>query len=179
MKTNFDPFKLNAIVCMLLFYLLVFSGCADKQKGEIYVSVEGDDIADGSISSPLATLTAAVYKVRSLRKSGNTYPMTIFLREGRHILNQTLVLGIEDGAAAPLESTPLEEYGAGPLTGPAHLTFAAYPGEQPVLSSGIPVTGWEILESPPSELPAKASAKVALFCISSLDQQDQIHIGFL
>ncbi len=98
--------------------------------------------------------------VRALRNSGNIAPATIFLREGRHLLNQTLVLGIEDGAAAPLESAPFEEYGAGPSTGPAHLTFAAYPGEHPVLSSGIPVTGWEILESPPSELPVKATAKV-------------------
>ena len=148
------------IVPLLLILLVAFTGCGNPQPVEIYVSLEGDDLGDGSISSPYATLPAAMDKVRSLRKSGNADPVTIYLREGRHQLNQTLVLGIEDGGSSPAESTPFQEYGAGPSTGPAHLTFAAYPGEHPVISSGIPVSGWEILDPPPSELPAKAAGKV-------------------
>ena len=160
MKTHFDPIKIRGIVYVLLFSLLVFSGCGEPEPLEIYVSVEGNDMADGSISNPLASLPAAVDKVRSLRESGTTDPVTIYLREGRHQLDQTLVLGIEDGGSSPAESSPFEEYGAGPSTGPAHLTIAAYPGEEAVVSSGIPVTGWKILESPPSELPANAIGKV-------------------
>ena len=53
-----------------------------------------------------------------------------------------------------------EQYGAGDTTGPAYLTFAAFPGEHPVVSGGIPVTGWKRLESAPAELPAKAVGKV-------------------
>ena len=160
MGTNVKLVRFNRLILLLILITIAFSGCGEPDLIEIYVSVEGDDLADGSISNPYSTLPAAVDKVRNLRKSGNTNPATIYLREGRHQLNQTLVLGLEDGASAPDESTPFEEYGAGPLTGPAHLTFAAYPGETPVVSSGIPVTGWKILDSPPSELPAQAAGKV-------------------
>ena len=62
-------------------------------------------------------------------------------------------VGLQDGN--PTATTVLlEKHGAGRITGPAHLTFAAYPGEQPVVSGGVPVTGWERLESAPPELPA-------------------------
>ncbi len=160
MRSYIQLARYNRIVLLLFLFLIAFSGCGKPDSIEVYVSVEGDDMADGSISNSYATLPAAVEKVRSLRKSGTTEPVIIYLREGRHQLTQTLVLGIEDGATSPTESTPFDEYGAGPSTGPAYLTFAAYPGENPVLSSGIPVTGWKLPESPPAGLPANAIGKV-------------------
>ena len=160
MKTYPTLARFTRVVLLFLLILPVFSGCDKQAKVEFYVSVEGDDMADGSISSPFATLPKAVDAVRALRSSGNTEPATIYLREGCHLLDQTLVLGVEDGRSSAAESAPFEEYGAGPSTGPAHLTFAAYPGEEALISSGIPVTGWTILESPPAELPANATGKV-------------------
>ncbi|MDX2432503.1 MAG: right-handed parallel beta-helix repeat-containing protein [Bacteroides sp.] len=160
MKTFNKMVRSNRIALLLLMFLIAFSGCSEAETIEIYVSLEGDDLADGSISSPYATLPKALGALRALRNSGNTSPATIYLREGRHLLNQTLVLGIEDGASSPAESTPFEEYGAGPSAGPAHLTFAAYPGEHPVVSAGMPVTGWQKLESTPSELPSQAEGNV-------------------
>ena len=159
MKTHFDCFKFKEIVCILLFSILFFSGCGNQPEVEIYVSVEGDDMADGSISSPFATIPKAVDAVRDLRKSGNVKPVVIYLREGRHQLNQTLVLGLEDGNPATSELSNTEEPGAGPPR-PAYLTFAAYPGEHPVVSAGLPVSGWQKLETAPSELPQQAEGKV-------------------
>jgi len=127
---------------------------------EVYVSVAGDDSADGSISTPLATIPAAVEEVRRLRRSGTTDPAVISLRGGRHQLDQTLILGIEDGYASPAEPADPEDYGAGPITRPALLTFAAYPGEEPVVSGGIPVTGWKRPKMAPAELPSSAAGKV-------------------
>ena len=158
MKVCFNQIKNKGISFILLCSLLAFSGCFNN-KLEYYVSAEGDDLADGSISSPFATLPQAVNQVRNLRESGNPDPVIIYLREGRHQLNETLVLGIEDGITPAVEQEFSEEAGAGEIV-PAHLTIAAYPGEAPVVSAGVPVTGWQKLESAPSELPEQAEGKV-------------------
>jgi hypothetical protein len=160
MKTNFDHFKFKGIVFMLLFSLLVFSGCGNQHKIEIYVSIEGNDSASGSLSEPFATIPKAVDAVRDLRKSGNTNPATIYLREGRHQLTQTLVLGLKDGNPATSKPEILDKPGAGEEPEPAWLTIAVYPGEHPVVSAGVPVTGWQKLGSALSELPEQAEGKV-------------------
>ncbi|MFC2090514.1 right-handed parallel beta-helix repeat-containing protein [Bacteroidota bacterium] len=160
MSTNFRLSKYNINFLLLLLVIFTIMGCGQQKMLEIYVSPDGDDMAEGSLSSPLATLPAAVEKVRELRTSGNTDPATIYLREGRHQLDQTLVLGIEDGLSAPTDAAPFEKHGAGSSIDPPLLTFAAYPDEKAVISSGIPVSGWQLLESQPSELPTSAKGKV-------------------
>ena len=160
MKTKILAISIKAFVLALLLLQLSCSGNSKSKTVELYVSPEGDDKADGSISNPLATLPAAVEKLRSMRESGNIDPAVIYLREGRHILNQTLVLGIEDGYSSSAEPAMPGEPGAGPSSGPAFLTFAAYPGEEAVISSGVPVTGWKVLESAPADLPEVAAGKV-------------------
>ena len=156
---------------LLLASLLTasLSLAAEKPSGQeadvgtmakIYVSIEGDDSADGGISCPLATIPAAVETVRRRRESGNTDPAVIYLRGGRHQLEQTLVLGLEDSSPAAPGDVSLERYGVGNTTGPAYLSFAAYPGEEPVVSAGVPVTGWERLGTAPAALPAGAAGNV-------------------
>jgi len=124
------------------------------------VSVDGGAQADGSLAKPYGSLPDAVEAVRALRKAGNAEPVAITLREGRHQLNQTLVLGVKDGSPSDSKAITLPKYGAGESSGSAYLTFAAYPGENPVVSAGVPVTGWKRLESAPAELPAEAVGKV-------------------
>jgi len=145
------------IIALLLLAFVVHDQCL---AFDIYVSVDGDAQADGSLAKPYGSLPAAVKAVRALRKAGNTEPVVIILREGRHQLNQTLVLGLEDGSPSDPKAVLLPKYGAGDSSGPAYLTFAAYPGENPVVSAGVPVTAWKRLESAPAELPAKAAGKV-------------------
>ena len=148
-------------VLLLLFVLLIsFTAYGEDKMTEIYVSIEGSDSAVGSVTSPLATIPAAVEKVRSLRKSGDMNPAVVYLSGGRHQLDETLVLGMEDGAPSTPGDVTLEQYGAGPIAGPAYLTFAAVPGEEAVVSGGVPVTGWKRLESTPAGLPAAAHGKV-------------------
>ena len=154
------PTVLSWMVFPWLLLLVVFAVPHASFALDIYVSVDGGAQADGSLAKPYGSLPDAVEAVRALRKAGNTEPAMIILREGRHQLNQTLVLGLEDGSPATSGDVALEQYGAGDTTGPAYLTFAAYPGEHPVVSGGVPVIGWKRLESAPAELPAKAVGKV-------------------
>ncbi|MFC7338847.1 right-handed parallel beta-helix repeat-containing protein [Haloferula chungangensis] len=128
-------------------------------SAEFHVAPHGNDEGDGSLERPYGTLTEAVEAVRGLRQSGDTQPAQILLREGRHQLDETLLLGIQDGAPAASGETVFEQYGAGEIIEP-YLKFAAYPGEKPVLSGGVPVTGWRKLLDPPAELPSTAAGKV-------------------
>lgn len=145
----------------LVFWVFVAcSACNNSKTIALYVSVEGNDEYVGSISEPLATLPAAVQKVRSLRKKGNTSPATIYLREGRHQLNETLVLGIEDGRKAENNNVELDKYGAGENNETPSLTITAYQNESPVLSAGVPVTDWKLATEGVPELPDVALGKV-------------------
>jgi len=158
MKSNSIKLWLKYFFFATFLSLLLFPGCRSNEALEMYISIDGNDQADGSLENPYATIPGTLRALRSLRESGNSDPVVIYLREGRHQINQTIVLGIEDGLTSPADSTPFEKYGAGASKSQAHLTFAAYPGEAPIISAGIPVTGWK--KSSPSDLPAKASGNV-------------------
>lgn len=159
MKTHRTSVLSKAILRWLLMvsgFLLVHR---ESSAADVYVSVDGHIQADGSIEKPFGSIPDAVSAVRALRAAGNSDPAVIYLREGRHQLDETLVVGLRDGHTTAT-TVPLEKHGAGQETRPAHLTFAAYPGEQPVVSGGVPITGWKRLEPTPPELPAKAAGKV-------------------
>ncbi|QDU86694.1 hypothetical protein Pla175_00440 [Pirellulimonas nuda] len=148
----------TAVVCVLVSAWLSAQRASDG--AEVYVSVDGGARADGSMEKPFGSLADAVAGVRALRKGGDTAPATIFLRGGRHQLNQTLVLGVEDGPASDTRADGPPEHGAGPPVAPAYLTIAAYPGEQPVLSAGAQVEGWRRVDPAPPGLPAEAARSV-------------------
>lgn len=140
------------------FFLL--SMLATVHGAEFYVSTNGDDLADGSVAEPFASLPRAVEAARTLRKTGIVEPIAIYLREGRHQLNETLVLGLEDGSPKALATIDFDTPGAGDESNAAYLTIAAYPGENPVVSAGVPVEGWKRLEAAPEGLPTKSMDKV-------------------
>jgi len=160
MKKQHLSFCSCRTVVICLFMLAAFALPSENSAMDIYVSVDGGNQADGSLAKPYGSIPDAVEAVRALRKTGSKEPVTIVLREGRHQLNQTLVLGTEDGSPAAAVDLQLQQYGAGDATGEAFLTFAAHSGEHPVVSAGVSVTGWKRLESAASELPSKAAGKV-------------------
>jgi hypothetical protein len=148
------------MVFLWLPMLAVYAVPDASSASDIYVSVDGGAQADCSLAKPYGSLHDAVEAARALRQAGNTEPVKIILRKGRHQLNQTLVLGMEDGSPKTSDHVALEQYGSGDTTEPAFLTFAAYPGEHPVVSAGAPVTGWKRLTSTSPALPENAVGKV-------------------
>lgn len=81
-----------------------------------YVSPDGDDDNPGTIDQPFATLEAARDAMRADPDISTTY-----IREGTYYQESTLYMGAEDSGS----------------------TFAAYPGESPVISGGELVTGFQ------------------------------------
>ena len=159
MKNHQKSIQYQAVFQWLLMLSVGLHVHSESSATDVYVSVGGHAQADGSVEKPYGSIPDAVSAVRELRAAGDSDPIVIYLREGRYQLDETLVLGLQDGNPTATK-VPLEKHGAGQKTRPAHLTFAAYPGEQPVVSGGVPITGWKRLESPPSEMPVKAAGKV-------------------
>jgi hypothetical protein len=86
----------------------------------IYVDAEdGSDANNGTITSPLQTLPAALAASRQARIKGASAPGIVLRDTGTFYLNETLVLTAAD----------------------SQLSFTAYAGEQPVVSGGIPYHG--------------------------------------
>ena len=86
---------------------------------EIYVSTAGSDKNPGSKDQPVATLARAQ---QIALQSPKSQAITVFLREGKYNLDQPLVFTSADSGTP---STPV--------------IYQAYPGDKPVISSGIPL----------------------------------------
>jgi len=95
----------------------------DPQTATLYVAPGGDDGNVGSLASPLRTLAGARDRVRTLR--GTPGDILVAFRGGKYLIDETVVLGPGDGGSAGQS-----------------VTYAAYPGETPVFTSLVPVTGW-------------------------------------
>ena len=67
--------------------------------------------------------------MRELKQGGNQDDIEVRIRGGRYYLTETVVLGMEDSAEAGQT-----------------ITYAAYPGEEPIFSSGVRIEGWRELE---------------------------------
>jgi len=81
--------------------------------------------------------------VRKLVAGGLKTHVTVWIRGGTYRLRETLVFGVEDSG-----------------TDRCSITYQAFPGERPVLTSGVSIDGWKELDVMLSELPAVAAGKV-------------------
>lgn len=118
-----------SVVRRLLFLpcLLVLPAAA----AELWVSPSGSDLNPGTRTHPLASVGQAqrnATELRRLSKSASDEPLNIILRAGIY----------------PLTS-PLQFYPEASGTDANPTTLMAAPGEKPVLSGGIPITGWNRL----------------------------------
>lgn len=91
---------------------------------------------------PFASLERARDAVREL-KSSRVGDVLVLIREGTYTLSQTVVFGLEDSGV-----------------GDSMVTYAAYPGERPVFSSGQEIKNWKKLTRTLPGLPSAAQGQV-------------------
>lgn len=110
--------------------LIVLFSMASLHAADIHVAPGGSDDNPGSREKPLATLVKAREVVREALKSDGGDIM-VYLAEGTYRISETLILGQEDG-------------------GPEgrRVTWRNEPGQRPILSGGIPVSGWKKSDLP-------------------------------
>jgi hypothetical protein len=109
---------------------------ASNANGKVlYVSVTGNDAWSGNLAEPnadrtdgpIATLAHARDAIRSMQsRQPLEQPVTVYLRGGVYRLGTTLVFQVQDSG-----------------TPKCPITYAAYPGEEVVLSGGRIITGWK------------------------------------
>ncbi len=93
---------------------------------DFYVAPDASGGGDGTLAKPFATLEEARDAVRRKTQAGHKKDIVVQLRGGVYRLGRTLDFRPRDGGTA--------EYS---------VTYAAYPGERPVLSGGRVITGWQ------------------------------------
>ncbi|HYG35691.1 MAG TPA: hypothetical protein VEC99_12945, partial [Clostridia bacterium] len=110
----------------LIGLLIATFALAEVQAATFYVSPSGNDKNSGSKSKPFATLQRAQQAVREFKQKGKRdEPVTVLLRKGTYDLAEPVVFEPADSGSSK-----------------SPVTYAAAPGEQPVLSGGRRITGW-------------------------------------
>ncbi len=120
------------VVAVLLLQPSLAQG--DEEGRRLYVSPAGDDAWTGAraepradqTDGPLATVQRAQQLVRKWNADGPPAPITVLLREGTYRLSEPLVFTPADSGT---EACPV--------------SYQAYPGERPVISGGLPISGWQ------------------------------------
>jgi hypothetical protein len=146
----------RTILILFLTFLTGSAAAAPQPKADFYVSPQGSDKWSGSLAErdaqgtdgPFATLERARDAVRELKKSKRT-DIVVLVRGGIYQTRKTVVFGLADSGA-----------------GDSTITYAAYPGERPVFSSGRQIEGWKMVANTLPGLPAKARGHVRVADVS-------------
>jgi len=130
---------------IVLLLALIALSCVHQKNQHIsfYVAPNGNNNNDGSIDAPFKTIDFAKETIRTLSKQERQVDITVYLREGTHTLDKTIVFGLEDSGAAGTK-----------------ITYSAYKEETPIISSGVPIKDWKKLDTYPKTLPVIAKGNV-------------------
>ncbi len=140
---------MKIFVLIILSFITSFQGAfAQGNEINIYVSPLGNDSNSGTKDLPFASIEGAKMYVRQI-KSSTQNNITVWLRGGTYKLDETLVFGLEDSGE-----------------GEQIISYKAYPGETPVLSSGYEINGWEKVQGTLPGLPKAAQGKVMVATVS-------------
>ena len=110
-------------------FIVVSSAQILSAQADVYVSPNGDDTNSGTQAQPVKSLEHARDLVRGMNQSmaGN---LTVWLAGGTYRLAESLVLEAKDSG-----------------TGGHDVIYAAMDGQAPVISGGVQVTGWKLVDA--------------------------------
>ena len=93
-------------------------------SADFFVAPNGNDSGPGTFSQPFATVARAQTAVREILP-GRTNSVVVMLRAGTYFLTQPLSFTAADSGTPAVE-----------------IAWQSYPGEAPVVSGGMQITGW-------------------------------------
>ncbi len=123
---------LKRTLAVLMSAAVVFPYAAHAEENHntvIFVAPNGDDNNSGGIYSPLKSLEGARNRVRELRSKtdGNSDSFTVVFRGGEYKIHRAAVFEKQDSGTAE-----------------NHITYRAYPGENPRFTGGIRIGAPEL-----------------------------------
>lgn len=127
-------------ISLLITLIMFVQICVAK---DFYISAGGSDNHPGTKEQPFATFAQARDQVRQWNQSNATEDITIWISRGEYFLSETLVFGLDNSAKSGQT-----------------ITYAALPGEKPIVSSDVAIVGWEKLKKMPIGLPKIANGKI-------------------
>jgi hypothetical protein len=136
--------KIASIYKSLILVLAFF--VHQQGTAQIYVAVNGSDKAGGTKEKPLASLQMALRKLRDLRRLNDPsleQASHIYINGGLYQLEEPILIRPEDGGTADIPTI-----------------ISAVPGEQPVFSGGVKISGWKKISGRIKYLPAKAQGNI-------------------
>jgi hypothetical protein len=139
---------------------LLLASAVPGRAADVHLAVAGNDAADGSAATPVASLRRALDRVREIRAAepDRAAPIEIEVADGRHELADTLVILPEDSGTA---------------ASPTVIRAAA--GARPVMSGGRVITGWQVtdVEGRPRWTVELAEVKAGTWNFAQLFVNDQ------
>jgi hypothetical protein len=143
-RTHRSASRSALVAIRALVALVLTAGCVASAGSEtLYVSPDGDDAAPGTKERPLASLAGARDAARGLKATGKVKSITVLFADGTYRIAETVVFGLAD--SAPEDGT---------------ITYSAIPGQRPVFSGSVPITGWRKVKDVPRGLPERARSRV-------------------
>ncbi len=104
---------------------LGIASLAPAGAADFFLAPTGRDTNPGTETRPFATLTRARDAVRAQKRLAPNRDYAVAIRGGVYRVTETIVFSLEDSAAAGYT-----------------ITYAAHPGETPIFTASVPVTGW-------------------------------------
>lgn len=135
---------MSRIIINIFCWIIVFS--VQKSVGQIYVSPDGDDNNNGTMTQPKATLNGALRQAREIRRLSSikdTKDVKILLQDGMYFLEEPVIIRPEDSG--------YDEY---------FTIIEALKGAKPIISGGIKIKAWKKLNNYPAKLPILSRAEV-------------------
>ena len=117
--------RMFGFVAFATFCLVGSLGFAQEQA-TFYVAPTGSDSNPGTEAAPFKTITKAQKAVREINGT-MTGDIVVYLREGTYQLNSSVNFDERDGGKDG-----------------HYVRYKAYKGEMPLITGGMPVTGWTI-----------------------------------
>ena len=117
--------RMFGFVAFATFCLVGGLGFAQEQA-TFYVAPSGRDSNPGTEAAPFKTITKAQKAVREINGT-MTGDIVVYLREGTYQLNSTVNFDERDGGKDG-----------------HYVRYKAYNGENPLITGGMPITGWAI-----------------------------------
>jgi len=118
---------MNRSCCALLVPFVIVLSSFHAAAADFVVAPDGNDANPGTPQKPFATMARARDAVRAKIAAGLTAPIEVQIRGGTYRITQPIVFSTADSGTAEHS-----------------ISYVACPGEQPVISGGRFIGGWQV-----------------------------------